>query len=305
MHAFKNILVAVDLAQQTHPELERASQIARYSGGRLHIVDVLRDLNMATRFLAPKWQTTHEELAQEKGEALEELAQSCREQGIESTSQLLRGHFSQQLLEVINSQHIDLLVRSAKGARSSETGYLGSTSSELLRRAPCALWLTQGAHAAGCKHILAAVDATPDDEAHAALNRQILRRSLDLVAREGCDLQVVYVWDVYGAELLRDRLPESDFEEMLERNRAAHEESYERVVSEFNLHAKDSNVHMLRGEPTVVVPEFCRKREIDLMVCGTVSRVGISGMMLGNTANRMLKYIPCSILALKPEAVAK
>lgn len=305
MHAFKNILVAVDLAQETHPELERALQIARYSSGTLHIVDVLRDLNMAARFLAPKWQAGLEELAQEKRAALEKLAQSCRAQGIASTTELLRGHFSQQLLEVIAARHIDLLVRSAKGARSSETGYLGSTSSELLRRAPCALWLTQGEHAEGCKHILAAVDATPDDEAHAALNRQILRRSLDLVEREGCDLQVVYVWDVFGAELLRDRLPESDFDEMLERNRVAHEESYERVLSEFNLSARSNNVHMLRGEATVVIPEFCRKREIDLMICGTVSRVGISGMMIGNTANRMLKRIPCSILALKPESVVK
>lgn len=302
MHAFKNILVAVDLAQPTHPELERARQIARYSDGTLHIVDVLRDLNMAARFLSAKWQATHEELAQEKREQLEKLAQACRQDGIQSTSELLRGHFSQQLIEVVNARHIDLLVRSAKGAHSSEVGYLGSTSSELLRRAPCALWLTQGEHAAGCKRILAAIDATPDDQAHAALNRQILRRSLDLVEREGCDLQVVYVWDVFGAELLRDRLPESEFEEMLERNRAAHEESYERVLSEFNLHARDNHVHMLRGEPIVVIPEFCRKREIDLMVCGSVSRIGISGMMVGNTANRMLKRIPCSILALKPAA---
>lgn len=304
MHAFKKILVAVDLAQPTHPELERALQIARYSGGTVHIVDVLRDLNMATRLLGSKWQVTHEELAQEKRAALEQLAAACRDQGIESTSELLRGHFSQQLIEVINTRQVDLLVRSAKGARSSETGTIGSTSSELLRRATCALWLTQGEHAAGCKRILAAVDATPDDEAHAALNRQILRRSLDLVQREGCDLQVVYAWDVYGAELLRDRLPESDFEEMLDRNRSAHEESYERVVSEFNLHTRDNNVHMLRGEATVVIPEFCRKREIDLLVCGTVSRVGISGLMIGNTANRMLKRVPCSILALKPEPSA-
>lgn len=304
MHAFKNILVTVDLVQQTHPELERAQQIARYSGGTVHIVDVLRDLNMAARFLAPQWQASHEELAQEKVAALEKLAQASRQQGIETTSTLLRGNFSQQMLEVVQSRRIDLIVRPAKGTNSSEEGYLGSTSSELLRRAPCAIWLTQGEHSDECKHILAAVDATPDDEAHTVLNRQILQRSLDLVEREGCDLQVVYVWDVYGAELLRDRLPESDFEEMLQRNRVAHEESYERVVSEFHLHTRDNNVHMLRGEATTVIPDFCRKREIDLMVCGTVSRVGITGMMIGNTANRMLKRIPCSILALKPEMPA-
>ena len=158
MQTFKNILVAVDVSQPSHPELERAQQIARYSGGSLHLVDVLRDLQLAARLLSSQWQTSHEELAKEKETALETLAQSSRGQGIETTSQLLRGNFSQQLIEIVKSRHIDLLVRSAKGARSSEPGPIGSTSNQLLRRAPCALWLTQGAGAANCTRILAAVD---------------------------------------------------------------------------------------------------------------------------------------------------
>lgn len=300
MQAFKKILVAVDLSQNAHAELQRAQHIAEYSSGSLHIVDVLRDLNMATRFLAPQLQTSHEELAEEKKNALESLAASSRSQGIETTCELLRGNFSEQLIQVVQSRQIDLLVRTAKGARSSEPGFIGSTSNKLLRRAPCALWLTQGEQAATCKHILAAIDATPDDEAHAALNRTILKRSLDLVEREGCELHVIYVWDVYGAELVRHRVAESEFEEMLERNRVCHEESYERELSEFGLHTRDNNVHMPRGEAIVAIPNFCRARDIDLLVCGTVARVGISGMMIGNTANRMLSRIPCSILAMKP-----
>ena len=301
MQAFKKLLVAVDVSQTTHPELERAQQIAQYSKASLHIVDVLRDLNMTARLLSNQWQASHEEVAAEKTAALESLAESVRSQGIETSSELLRGKFSQQLIQAIETRQIDLLVRSAKGARSSEPGFIGSTSSQLLRRAPCAIWLTQGANAAGCKRVLAAIDATPDDPAHAALNRSILQRSLDLVEREGCELHVIYVWDVYGAEMIRHRMPEGDFAEMLERNRVAHEESYERELSEFGLHTRDNNVHMPRGEAVVAIPNFCRAREIDLIVCGTVARAGLSGMMIGNTANRMLSRIPCSILAIKPE----
>ena len=305
MHVFKNILVAVDVSQSSHPELERAQQIVKYSNASLHIVDVLRDLNMTARLLSHQWQTSHEEVAAEKVAALELLAESLRSQGIATSCELLRGKFSQQLIHVVESRHIDLLIRSAKGARSSEPGFIGSTSSQLLHRAPCAVWLTQGENAAGCKRVLAAVDATPDDQAHAALNRTILQHSLDLVEREGCELHVVYVWDVFGAEMIRPRMPEADFAEMLERNRVAHEESYERELSEFGLHTRDNNVHMLRGEAVVAIPNFCRAREIDLMVCGTVARVGLSGMMIGNTANRMLSRIPCSILAIKPELTAQ
>ena len=301
MESFKNILVAVDVVQAAHRELERAQQIARYSGGSLHIVDVLRDMSFAGRLFSHQWQAEHEQLAQEKLHALEALAEKSRQQGVPATCELLRGKFSQRLIEAVETRHIDLIVRTAKGARSSEPGYIGSTSSQLLLHAPCALWLTQGEHAAGCKRVLAAIDATPDDQAHAALNRSILQRGRDLVEREACELHVVYVWDLYGAELMRGRIPDSELEAMLERNRALHEESYEGILNQFGLHTQDANVHMLRGEATVAIPQLCARHEIDLLICGTVSRIGLTRIMIGNTANRMLHRVPCSILAIKPE----
>jgi nucleotide-binding universal stress UspA family protein len=34
---------------------------------------------------------------------------------------------------------------------------------------------------------------------------------------------------------------------------------------------------------------------------GTVARTGISGLLIGNTAERLLQQLKCSILAIKPE----
>ncbi len=299
MHNIEHILVAVASQQADAPELARAVAIARYSGASLHIVDVLRDLNMAARLL-PQWQTAHEKIAQEKQAQLKQLADACHAQGITASYQLLRGGYSQALLKVIAERQIDLLVRSAKGTQSSESGAIGATSGQLLRQAPCALWLTQGAAPSGCTRIVAAIDATPNDEAHASLNRVILSRSQELVEREGCSLDILYVWDILDAELLQDRVPKEDFDEMVESNRACHAEAYERVLSDFGYHTTDPHVHLIRGAPTQVIPQFCASHNMDLLVCGTVARSGISGLMIGNTANRMLSKVPCSILALRP-----
>lgn len=298
MKNIEHIVVAVDSQQPHSPELQRAMAIAKYSGAALQIVDTLRDLNMAAR-LMPQWQAAHETIAQEKQASLKQLADTCQAQGVHASHELLRGGYSQALLQVVNDKSVDLIVRSAKGASSTESGSIGATSSQLLRRAPCALWLTQGAHAATCRRIVAAVDATPDDEAHAALNRIILSRSLELVEREGCSLDVVYVWNIQDAELLEGRVPKADFDEMVERNRACHEEAYERVISDFGLHVTDPHVHLLRGAPTQLIPEFCQSHHMDLLVCGTVARSGLTGLMIGNTANRMLTKVQCSILALR------
>ena len=39
----------------------------------------------------------------------------------------------------------------------------------------------------------------------------------------------------------------------------------------------------------------------DLLVMGTIARTGIAGFIVGNTAERLLPRIPCSVLAIKPE----
>jgi nucleotide-binding universal stress UspA family protein len=40
---------------------------------------------------------------------------------------------------------------------------------------------------------------------------------------------------------------------------------------------------------------------VDVLVMGTVARGGIPGMLIGNTAERVLRKLPCSVLTVKPD----
>ena len=40
--------------------------------------------------------------------------------------------------------------------------------------------------------------------------------------------------------------------------------------------------------------------QADLVVMGTVARTGISGLLIGNTAEAILEQVQCSVLAVKP-----
>ncbi len=59
--------------------------------------------------------------------------------------------------------------------------------------------------------------------------------------------------------------------------------------------------HLLRGDPGEVIPRLVGERRIDLVVMGTVARTGVPGLIIGNTAERVLDQIGCSVLAVKPE----
>ena len=56
-----------------------------------------------------------------------------------------------------------------------------------------------------------------------------------------------------------------------------------------------------KGEPDDVIHQFVVAERIDLVVMGTVARAGIAGMLIGNTAERVLRKLPCSVLTVKPD----
>jgi nucleotide-binding universal stress UspA family protein len=57
----------------------------------------------------------------------------------------------------------------------------------------------------------------------------------------------------------------------------------------------------LPGAPEDVIPAFAAEQALDLLVMGTVARTGVAGFFIGNTAERVLRNLPCSVLAVKPD----
>ncbi|NKB72465.1 MAG: hypothetical protein GKR89_35765 [Candidatus Latescibacteria bacterium] len=62
--------------------------------------------------------------------------------------------------------------------------------------------------------------------------------------------------------------------------------------------AKD--VHLLNGGPAFLIPDLVTRHNIDLVVMGSIARTGIPGMVMGNTAERLLEQVECALLVTKP-----
>ena len=58
---------------------------------------------------------------------------------------------------------------------------------------------------------------------------------------------------------------------------------------------------LLRGDPQVVIPSKVKELDADVLVLGTVSRTGVGGLLIGNTAEAILNRVDCSVMTLKPE----
>jgi nucleotide-binding universal stress UspA family protein len=72
-------------------------------------------------------------------------------------------------------------------------------------------------------------------------------------------------------------------------------------LQKYDLQGLTYRVHFVKGEAGRVIPEVAAKNEADLIVMGTLSRSGVAGFLIGNTAEKILHKVDCSVLAVKPE----
>jgi nucleotide-binding universal stress UspA family protein len=72
-------------------------------------------------------------------------------------------------------------------------------------------------------------------------------------------------------------------------------------LEQYDLQHLQHHEHVLQGWADQVIPDFAKQHQVDLIVMGTVCRTGIPGFFIGNTAEKILNRINCSVLAVKPE----
>ncbi|MCA9144888.1 MAG: universal stress protein [Planctomycetales bacterium] len=300
MTPFKNILVQVDAQDDSHHALKQATQLAMASGARLKLVDVIPDFGWPAKLVMSGYERVVEALTQAKGDNLKKLAKTVADQGLDVSIRLLDGRSSVGIIrEVIRDDH-DLVIRSSRGAKSRASTFFGTTSKRLLRKCPCPVLLLKAGSVSDCRRIVAAVDATPADDAHAALNKTILQLAKSMCGESDCVIDVVHAWDIYGESILKEHMRKEEFEELQSKTEAETERLVDDLVKPFGLGVGQANVHVLHGDPASVIPQFIVHTKADLLVLGTIARTGVSGLLMGNTAEQILNRVECSVLAVKP-----
>ena len=73
------------------------------------------------------------------------------------------------------------------------------------------------------------------------------------------------------------------------------------MLDNYDLKGLTAKVHLLKGDAGDVIPALALKKDVDLIIMGTVEHTGIPGFFIGNTAERTLSSVDCSVLAVKPQ----
>ena len=245
-----------------------------------------------------------EQIAEDDSHYLDQVTASIQQAGVQVNTKVLHGTpFLTIIQEVLRNDH-DMVMIAAEGRRVFKEMFYGRTSMHLMRKCPCPVWVMNPDQPKHYSHILAAVDPTPSSEERDTLNIKIMDLATSLAHREHCELLVIHTWTFSLESHLRSgrvNVPLSKVDEWERALRDKHRRSLGDLLQPYDLTNLEHQVYMLRGEAGRLIPALAKAREVELIVMGTVSRTGVTGFLIGNTAEKVLRQVDCSVLVVKPD----
>lgn len=305
MQSFHNLLAAVDLAPSEPAAEERFKAIsaeaiqtalwaARKTGARLTFFSVL-DVPPGGR-LSEQDRRILDEAEQAGRRVLEGLVAGARRQGIEAESRLVRGKAWVEIVRQVVRERHDLVVAGA--ARYIPWRFLlGGTVMKVVHNCPCPVWVTKSEPEAKPLNVLIASDLSEASEEVVRIGAEIV----SLVEGKGCLLHVV---DDPLARIRGAGLVEESGRQYIDSVRARAQRALAEQLARLGEPAvANVEIRVEKGSrlPDTTILKFVDEQQFDLLVMGTISRSGQPGVLAGNTAERLLPYLRCSLLAVKPK----
>ncbi|WP_339083013.1 universal stress protein [Pseudomonas sp. TMP9] len=143
--------------------------------------------------------------------------------------------------------------------------------------------------------ILAAVDVGNADGEHRTLHTGIVSHGFDIATLAKGELHVL---TAYPAPMLSAADPTFQLKETIE---ARYREQCKAFQVEYEI--SPERLHIVEGPADVLIPQTARRLNVGVTVIGTVARTGLSGALIGNTAEVILDSLESDILVLKPDDI--
>lgn len=166
----------------------------------------------------------------------------------------------------------------------------------LLRHCPAPIMLIKSSEPWKHNRILASIDATSADEGHQLINDNILSFSEQLSDHFDTDLHIVNAYPLVNVAfaMVPEVTAPDDLHQYVQEQ---HEEACGKWADKYNIPRK--NIHVSEGAPEIVVSDLAKSLETDVVIIGSVGRTGLSGVLIGNTAELLLDKLECDILVIK------
>ncbi len=293
MQSIRRIVVGVDLdgkqiGSTAQLAIDQARAIAARTGAHVTLLHSHKD--------DERWDPSAESFAPWRQEdpahsrqALVDAADGLRAAGVDCEIESSPDSPGHAIVQQALREDADLVIVGKRAGPHHDGRRMGSVSLNVVRHCPCLVSVVRP----GSRPLPATVVAATDG---GDVGTTVVDAAAGLAAICGADLHVIHAIQI-------------NLEVQMEGDAAEHAYVARRrdeIRSQAEQQAKDAGlqekvtVHAGVTTPSRGVLEAVERLQADLVVMGTVSRGGIPGLLVGNTAERLLGTLDCSLLVAKP-----
>ncbi len=298
--AIRTILVGLDLAASGDSisdgaklAVDRAVMLATKLGAQVTVLHSTHGGEYFDQAEGGQLWRTEQGLSRRAKAALDQIVEQLSAAGLDGSLVLDPRPAWVAIVDHVVDQDIDLVI---VGKRSySDFDFddrkLGTVALRLMRRCPCALWTVRAEAGERVERIVAATDLSRD------VGRRVIEQGARLASLWDAELHLLHACSLSWAEALV-----SDGQERAARLAEVQRNAKATMARQLEAAGLDVEVrfHVPSLRPAQAVHETALAVDADLVVMGTVSRSGIAGVLVGNTAERMLGVLDRSLWTLKP-----
>jgi universal stress protein E len=295
MHDFANILAVMQKNEEAPRLMNKLHRLADNTDCDISIIRVVYEGLADLR-------SKHVDVSQELKELVltttqKELRDAIENAGIEvkgvTSAAMWNAHTWEGVLHAAEANDADLIVKTAEADHNNPLTLRAPDDWNLLRHAKVPVLLTQPRAWLTKPTIVAAVDVY--DPEHEALNARILSAANHLTHQLDGELHLVSIFPVLSKWL--------DEITSVQSYVALRKEIEEEIFVELADFAKEEGVqnyrpHAVEGDPVDAMRNISGLLHADLVVLGTKARTGVSGALLGNTAEKLLHALTCDVVTV-------
>lgn len=302
MGQYERLLLVADQTLHQSAAMLRAIALAKASGAALDVRAFVSPVPV-THLWEEKIDDVDAQRYQRRyrrwvADELEQLSN----QGLDGTVDVVFS--SHPLLDILKTVHVlkpDLLIKDVRLEPALKRVFITPLDCHLLRECPIPVHLVNQIRYALPHRVVAAVDPFDPDTQINGLNDVIIRSANALALHCDVPLHLLCAYDLSAAFNGDAPMINGGWNEDLANE--LRQTLHQAFVALADRHGvPPERRHFVMGHPVQVINEFVEQYLADVVVMGTVHRVGIE-RVIGSTTERALYSLPGSILAVRKEPV--
>ncbi len=273
----EKILLSTDCSEFSSGAEREAINIARRFNAGLYILSVI-ETNPEFTAIAPQ---VLEKVEEKTRRYLEDIRLKAEKEGLKAEIIIHEGEEPHKfIIDEASKRSCNVIAMGRRGRKGLTRLMMGSQTARTIGHSPVSVLVVPRAASIDFKNIVIATDASRFSERAA-------EEAVQLAKQTGAAL---YAIAVTRPDATPERIKES--EDALQRIKTLSQKEAIRVETELVKNRPHEKI-------CEAIIEFAKRNTADLIVMGSHGRTGISKLLMGSVAERVIGHAPCAVLVVK------